>query len=189
MNHEETENDISARFFGGNYESLDEDRKKVTHHIAAHKHISKNTADSFNESLTFGQRIADKVASFGGSWPFIIIFATIISLWMLLNSYLLVKNNLVFDPYPYILLNLGLSMLAAVQAPVILMSANRQAARDRQTAEHDYEVNLKAEIEIMALHDKVDSLREKQWDALIKMQQEQIDMLKNLVTQLESSNK
>ena len=131
---------------------------------------------------TFGQKMADKVASFGGSWTFISIFMGVMVTWIFLNSFILIK--LVegsFDPYPYILLNLVLSMLAAIQAPIILMSQNRQAYKDRLSAEHDYEVNLKAEIEIIGLHEKMDSLREKQWSELIAIQQEQLRLLSQLL--------
>jgi uncharacterized membrane protein len=101
--------------------------------------------------------------------------------WVILNSYILVNYNKTFDPYPYILLNLFLSMLASIQAPIILMSQNRQAEKDRQNAEHDYEVNLKAELEIMLLHEKVDLLREGQWSELIAIQKEQLRLLGNLI--------
>nr|WP_282097571.1 DUF1003 domain-containing protein [Luteibacter sp. SG786] len=128
--------------------------------------------------MTFGQRLADNVSRFGGSWTFIIIFGLGLLLWTGLNSYVLHKP---FDPYPYIFLNLMLSMLAAVQAPVIMMSQNRQAAMDRLDAANDYKVNLKAEIEIMALHDKLDQMRTEQLAALLAKQQEQIDLLMKLV--------
>jgi uncharacterized membrane protein len=130
--------------------------------------------------MTFGQRLADKVARFGGSWTFISIFAVVLVLWILLNLFILITYKKSFDPYPYILLNLFLSMIAAIQAPIILMSQNRQAYKDRLSAEHDYEVNLKAELEIMALHEKIDLLREKQWSELISIQQEQIKILRQL---------
>lgn len=106
------------------------------------------------------------MASFGGSWTFIGLFAAIALLWVGLNAFLLMRRGRTFDPYPYILLNLFLSMLAAIQAPIILMSQNRQSEKDRIRAEHDYEVNLKAELEIMLLHEKIDLLREKQWKEL-----------------------
>jgi uncharacterized membrane protein len=108
----------------------------------------------------------------------------VLVIWVLLNSFILITYNETFDPYPYILLNLVLSMLAAIQAPVILMSQNRQAYTDRLSAEHDYEVNLKAELEIMALHEKIDLLREKQWGDLISMQQEQLSLLGQLIEEL-----
>jgi uncharacterized membrane protein len=135
--------------------------------------------------MTFGQKLADKVASFGGSWTFISIFAAVLVVWILLNSLILVRlGSGAFDPYPYILLNLFLSMLAAIQAPIILMSQNRQAYKDRMSAEHDYEVNLKAELEIMTLHEKIDLLRESQWGELISIQQEQLDLLGRLTKDL-----
>jgi uncharacterized membrane protein len=120
------------------------------------------------------------VATFGGSWLFIIMFALSLLAWVLLNFFLLVRRGETFDPYPYILLNLFLSMLAAIQAPVILMSQSRQAEKDRVDAAHDYEVNLKAELEILSLHEKLDELREKKWGELILLQQEQIQLLTQL---------
>ena len=145
------------------------------------KHVARNINKEFDETLTFGQRLADRVASFGGSWTFIIIFALVLLIWIVLNSFVLARMNSAFDPYPYILLNLFLSMLAAIQAPVIMMSQNRQAAKDRLDAAHDYEVNMKAELEIADLHKKVDELRETQWQELIEMQQEQIRLLTQLL--------
>jgi len=125
---------------------------------------------------------SDKVAAFGGSWTFIIIFSAILLSWVLLNTLILARHSESFDPYPYILLNLFLSMLAAVQAPIILMAQNRQGVKDRLDATHDYEVNLKAELEILSLHDKIDELREMKWAELITMQQEQIRLLTQLIT-------
>ena len=117
------------------------------------------------------------MARFGGSWTFVGLFAAVMLAWVALNALLLVNRGRTFDPYPYILLNLFLSMLAAIQAPVILMSQNRQSEKDRISAEHDYEVNLKAELEIMLLHEKIDALREKQWDELLQIQKEQLMLL------------
>jgi len=128
-----------------------------------------------------GQRAADAVASFGGSWTFIIIFVAILVVWVGLNSFVLVRYEKAFDLYPYILLNLFLSMLAAIQAPIILMSQNRQEEKDRLNAEHDYEVNLKAELEIMLLHEKLDLLREGQWGELLAIQKEQLGLLRDLI--------
>jgi uncharacterized membrane protein len=125
------------------------------------------------------------VAKFGGSWTFIILFGVVLVCWVILNSVILANYNKVFDPYPYILLNLFLSMLASIQAPIILMSQNRQAELDRENAEHDYEVNLKAELEIMLLHEKVDLLREGQWGELIAIQKEQLNLLKSLIEKQE----
>jgi len=174
------EREVAEQLFHKKYEDLGEREKKVNRHLAERTHIAKNTSQEFAEQMTFGQRIADRVAAFGGSWAFISLFGGVLLFWVLLNSFLLLEINRTFDPYPYILLNLVLSMLAAIQAPVILMSQNRQAQRDRLDAEHDYEVNLKAELEIMALHQKIDLLREKQWSDLVAIQQEQLKLLSQL---------
>lgn len=172
--------DVAKNLLGLPYESLDELTKKIARHVAERKHIARNTTKEFEAQTTFGQRAADAVAAFGGSWTFIALFAAILVVWVGLNSFILVKYDKIFDPYPYILLNLFLSMLAAIQAPVILMSQNRQAEKDRLNAEHDYEVNLKAELEIMMLHEKVDSLRESQWSELLAIQKEQLRLLGDL---------
>jgi uncharacterized membrane protein len=179
--------EISEKYFRMKYEQLGEREKKVARHLAERIHISRNVSQDFSEQQTFGQRLADKVAAFGGSWTFISIFAVVLIIWVLLNSFVLITYNETFDPYPYILLNLFLSMLAAIQAPIILMSQNRQAYKDRLSAEHDYEVNLKAEIEIMALHEKIDLLREKQWSELISMQQKQLRLLSQLIEDLKKN--
>jgi len=168
----------AEKLIGASYEAMDERTKKVARHITERKHISKNTAI---EKKTFGQQAADAVAKFGGSWAFIILFGVVLVCWVILNSYILVNYNKDFDPYPYILLNLFLSMLASIQAPIILMSQNRQAEKDRLNAEHDYEVNLKAELEIMLLHEKIDLLREEQWSELIAIQKEQLSLLGSLI--------
>ncbi|HKD78319.1 MAG TPA: DUF1003 domain-containing protein [Candidatus Angelobacter sp.] len=121
--------------------------------------VSRNPNVEEQEMLTFGQRVADKVATFGGSWTFIIIFGVILAVWVILNSSALLAKH--FDPYPYILLNLFLSMIASIQAPVIMMSQNRQAAKDRLKSDLDFEVNLKAEMEVAHLHRKVDHIYER----------------------------
>jgi uncharacterized membrane protein len=173
--------EVAEKLLGVPYESLDERSKKVARHIAGRKHIARNTVKEFDAKTTLGQRAADVVAAFGGSWTFIAIFAAILVVWVGLNSFTLVKYDKSFDPYPYILLNLFLSMLAAIQAPIILMSQKRQAQKDRLNAEHDYEVNLKAELEIMLLHEKVDLLREGQWGELLAIQKEQLRLLGDLI--------
>lgn len=131
------------------------------------------------EQPTFGQRTADRVAAFGGSWAFIGIFVAVLAAWVLYNS----GRQPRFDPYPFILLNLLLSCIAAIQAPLILMSQNRQVDKDRQRAEADFLVNLKAEMEILALHDKLDELREKRWRELVAQQEAQIALLQRLLAQ------
>jgi len=173
--------ELAKKLFKVDPESLPEREHRVVRHFSERRHISRNTNQEFEKKLTMGQQLADKVAGFGGSWTFIIIFATILLCWVVLNSVILVRQSASFDPYPYILLNLFLSMLAAVQAPVILMSQNRQGVKDRLDAAHDYEVNLKAELEILSLHEKIDELREMKWSELITMQQEQIRLLTKLL--------
>lgn len=140
--------------------------------------LAKNINTEFDSNITTGQRIADKVASFGGSWKFIIIFAGIIFSWVLINTFILLKKP--FDPYPFILLNLVLSCLAALQAPVIMMSQNRQSAKDRYQAEHDYQVNLKAELEIRHLHEKMDFITH-QWVKLMETQEMQMEVMEELL--------
>src|SRR3954469_14236758 len=175
--------ELAKRVFDASVEGLSERERRVLHSFATRLHISRNTNRQFDEKLTFGQRLADKVAAFGGSWTFILIFAAVLLTWVVLNTIILARRGNTFDPYPYILLNLFLSMIAALQAPVIMMSQNRQAAKDRLDAAHDYEVNLKAELEILGLHEKLDELREKKWAELILMQQEQIKLLTELLAE------
>ncbi|MBX7218714.1 MAG: DUF1003 domain-containing protein [Blastocatellia bacterium] len=147
---------------------MQRDRKKLTEiekrfirRLAERGLVSANVNEEFEEHLTFGQRVADKLSTFGGSWPFIFLFGMVLCGWMILNSFIFPRafSREGFDPYPYILLNLGLSCLAALQAPIIMMSQNRQAAKDRIQAEQDYQVNLKSEFEISRLHEKVDSMQ------------------------------
>jgi len=166
--------EIASKLLGLPYETLDERAKSVARHIAERTPIARNISADFDAAPSFGQRAADAVASFGGSWGFVGLFAATMLVWVGLNAFLLMARGATFDPYPYILLNLFLSMLAAIQAPVILMSQNRQSEKDRMNAEHDYEVNLKAELEIMLLHDKLDQLREGQWRELLAVQSEQL---------------
>ncbi|MCY1546219.1 hypothetical protein D9M68_822080 [compost metagenome] len=132
---------------------------------------------------TFGQRIADKVASFGGSWTFIIAFGCFILLWISTNVYFLTNKG--FDPYPFILLNLILSCLAALQAPVIMMSQNRQEDKDRLRAKKDYMINLKAEIELRALHEKIDHLIIHQQQELLEIQRIQIEMMNDILEKID----
>ena len=181
--------DTAEKLFRSKYEELTELEKHVAHHITERTPISTNVVHDLSKRLTFGQKMADKVASFGGSWIFISIFMVVMVIWIFLNSFILIKLDSSFDPYPYILLNLVLSMLAAIQAPIILMSQNRQAYKDRLSAEHDYEVNLKAELEIIALHQKVDSLRQEQWKELISIQEEQLKLLGQLIEDMKKDKR
>ncbi len=173
--------EIATGLLRRSFDELTELEKHVVGHVADGLHVSRNTNREFDSQLTFGQRLADRVADFGGSWSFIMIAGVVLTAWLLINAVVLRRVGKPFDPYPFILLNLVLSMVAALQAPVILMSQNRHEAKDRLDAAHDYEVNLKAELEIMSLHQKVDALRERQWEDLITLQQKQIELLTRLL--------
>jgi uncharacterized membrane protein len=139
----------------------------------------KIDAEDENQRMTFGQRIADKVASFGGSWTFIISFGLFLLLWISLNVFWF--SNKGFDPYPFILLNLILSSIAALQAPVIMMSQNRQEEKDRERAKKDYMINLKSELEIRMLHEKIDHLILKEQQEVIEIHKVQIDMMNDIL--------
>ena len=145
--------------------------------------ISANLDTNVKEDFSFGQRLADKVASFGGSWKFIIIFGIALVVWMIVNVVFLASKA--FDPYPFILLNLILSTIAALQAPVIMMSQNRQEEKDRERSKNDYMINLKSELEIRMLHEKVDYMLMNQQEHLMQIQQIQIDMMNDIIQQLE----
>ena len=140
--------------------------------------LSRNPDDEIQSDLTFGQRVADRIAAIGGSWKFIISFGITLFVWISINSVVLLTRP--FDPYPYILLNLVLSCLAAIQAPIIMMSQNRQESRDRLHAMRDYQVNLKAELEIRHLNQKIDHLMCHQWERLVEIQQIQIDLIREI---------
>jgi uncharacterized membrane protein len=148
--------ELARHLLGKPLEALDEEEQRVLSAIASGTTGVRDASDVAEEQATFGERLADRVAEIGGSWGFIIVFTAVLLGWMVLNSNVLGRIGLVFDPYPYIFLNLMLSTLAAVQAPVIMMSQNRQAAKDRLTAALDYETNLRAELEILRLHRKMD---------------------------------
>jgi uncharacterized membrane protein len=150
--------------------------RSVIHRFIHRKPIARDPDAAYSSQMTFGERLADRVAAFGGSWTFITLFLIVMAAWMVINS----RRAAPFDPFPFILLNLLLSCLAALQAPVIMMSQNRQAAKDRLDARHDYEVNLKAEMEIVSLHLKMDELREKQWALLMELQHRQVELLTKL---------
>lgn len=177
-----TPDEIAAKLLGMPYDQLDEQTRRIATHVAGRRSIARNTVKDYDDAATVGQRAADRVALFGGSWTFIGIFVAVLVVWVCLNTFILASRRDVFDPYPFILLNLFLSMLAAIQAPIILMSQNRHAEKDRLNAAHDYEVNLKAELEIMMLHEKMDLLRQEQWADLLKLQKEQLQLLRALVT-------
>jgi len=151
---------------------------EVLDSIREHDLLSKNVDAEFEQKWTFGERLADRIATFGGSWAFLICFGAFLALWITMNTLVFVLRPP--DPYPFILLNLLLSCLAAIQAPIIMMSQNRQEAKDRLRSEHDYQVNLKAELEIRHLHDKLDHLLSHQWDRLATIQEIQLDLLEEI---------
>lgn len=178
---------LAEQLLHQDFDSLSPGEQGVIDRIARGLRISRNVLKEHEKKLTTGQRLADRVASFGGSWPFILLFVLVLISWIVMNTFILA--NRAFDPYPYILLNLVLSMLAAIQAPVIMMSQNRHSEKDRIDAAHDYEINLKAELEIMSLHQKLDSLRDVQWRELIAVQEEQMSMLRQLAEDIQAFKK
>ena len=157
---------------------LDDLEKEVLNSISHSKILSEKIEDIMDEEITFGDRLSDKVASFGGSWKFIIAFFSFMAFWIVLNVVLL--HDKVFDPYPFILLNLLLSCLASIQAPLIMMSQNRVEAKDRTRSEHDYKINLKSELEIQLLHKKIDHLLIHQNTHLLEMQRIQAEMMETI---------
>jgi uncharacterized membrane protein len=159
----------------GELTSLEEE---VLSSLRQHELLTTNVEVEFEKDRTFGERLADHIAAFGGSWTFLICFGVFLAVWIMINSAVLYWRPV--DPYPYILLNLVLSCLAAVQAPIIMMSQNRQEAKDRLRSQHDYQINLKAELEIRHLHEKLDHLLSHQWERLVEIQQIQLELLSHL---------
>jgi uncharacterized membrane protein len=184
MSTENVEQDLSQQLLGAPYEQLSPLQKSVVDLLCADqpsglgKHLDL-------DDRTYWQRLADRVAEIGGSWGFIFSFGAFLVLWMGLNVLILGPLwHRAFDPYPFIFLNLMLSMLAAIQAPVIMMSQNRAATKDRLAAEHDYMTNLRAELDIMRLHDKLDAIRTNEIEALLKQQSEALKLLKQEIGEL-----
>ncbi|KOS05499.1 hypothetical protein AM493_05225 [Flavobacterium akiainvivens] len=161
---------------------LDDMEKKVVQSLKDKSLVSDNPDDE-DPNLTLGQRVADKVAAFGGSWTFILSFIFFLLAWIGINAFFLANKG--FDPYPFILLNLILSCVAALQAPVIMMSQNRQGEKDREKAQNDYMVNLKSELEIRLLHEKIDHLILHQEQSLLEIQQVQIDMMNDILKKID----
>jgi uncharacterized membrane protein len=159
--------------------------REVIGSITEDELLSENINLREDEAATLGERLADKVAAFGGSWTFITIFFLILLLWMAFNVVMLHDKG--FDPYPFILLNLVLSCLAAIQAPIIMMSQNRQESKDRERGEHDYKINLKAELEIRMLHEKIDHLLLEQNKKLLELQQTQNEMFSQMAKSIEKN--
>jgi uncharacterized membrane protein len=152
--------------------------QEVLSSLREHEVLATNVDAEFEKEWTFGERLADRLATFGGSWTFLICFGVFLWAWIIMNSAVLYWRPV--DPYPFILLNLVLSCLAAVQAPIIMMSQNRQEAKDRLRSQHDYQVNLKAELEIRHLHEKIDHLLSHQWERLVEIQRIQLEMLSQI---------
>jgi uncharacterized membrane protein len=152
--------------------------QEVVRSLREHEILASNVDAEFEQNWSFGERLADKIAAFGGSWTFLISFGVFLAIWIAMNSAALLWRPL--DPYPFIFLNLILSCIAAIQAPVIMMSQNRQEEKDRVRSQHDYQVNLKAELEIRHLHEKVDHLLSHQWERLVQIQELQLELLADL---------
>jgi len=161
---------------------ISEMEKQVIESVAKNELLSKDLEEELSKDLTPAQRIADKIAGFGGSWTFILSFFLFLLLWMAINVFILVKRP--FDPFPFILLNLILSCLAAIQAPVIMMSQNRKEEKDRKRSQNDYKVNLKAELEIKLLHEKIDHMIIDQNQRMLEIQQLQTDYLDDILKAL-----
>lgn len=177
--------ELATRLLGTSWDDLNVAEQKVLDDFVRRRPISRDPADVFEFGPTRWDRLADKVAAVGGSWSFIFSFMFVLAAWMFLNAGVLGSPRLIFDPYPYIFLNLLLSMLAALQAPIIMMSQNRQAAKDRIAAGDDYRVNLKAELEILALHEKIDALRIEHLEAIARSQAEMLALLREQVDRRE----
>jgi len=176
----ENRTETAKRFLAKELDKLSEQERQVVDRFISRGRVARNVAHEFEEQMTFGQRVADRVAAIIGSWRFIIIQSTMLAVWIALNITAYIYR---WDPYPFILLNLALSFQAAYAAPIIMMSQNRQSEKDHLQAKNDYEVNLKAELEILQLHDKFNELRDSSWVDLVRMQQQQIEMLEKLVSE------
>jgi uncharacterized membrane protein/uncharacterized membrane protein YeaQ/YmgE (transglycosylase-associated protein family) len=163
--------------FEAQMKRLGDHERRALERLRSRGPVAKDANAAFEDQLTFGQRVADRVATFGGSWTFIGTFLLLMLLWMIWNT----ESTRRFDPFPFILLNLVLSCIAALQAPVIMMSQNRQAAKDRLMASNDFEVNLRAEMELVRLHARFDELHERDWQALVEMQRRQIELLESIL--------
>ncbi len=148
--------------------------QRVADSLATNAMLAENIEETYAEKRSFGEQLSDRLSSFGGSWTFIVAFAVVLAVWIVVN---LIARGTAFDPYPFILLNLLLSCIAAIQAPIIMMSQKRQEAKDRLRSLNDYQVNLKAELEIRHLHEKIDHLLNRQWQRLAEIQQVQLEIM------------
>jgi uncharacterized membrane protein len=170
--------DTARKFLNKELEKLSDHEREIVKQFISRGRVARNVAREFEEHMTVGQRLADRFAEVMGSWQFIITQSCILAVWVSFNVTAFIKH---WDPYPFILLNLVLSFQAAYAAPIIMMSQNRQAEKDRLQSKNDYEVDLKAEMEIMQLHEKFNNLRDSYWEDLVVMQQQQIEMLERIV--------
>ena len=173
--------ETAIKFLAKELDELPEQEREIVQRFIERSRVSRDVQKEFEERLTLGQRVADRVAVTMGSWRFIIIQSTILAIWVTFNVVAYINH---WDPYPFILLNLALSFQAAYAAPIIMMSQNRQADKDRLQTKNDYEVDLKAELEIMQLQEKLNELHDHYWVDLVAMQQQQIEMLERIVAQV-----
>ena len=176
-----TRKETARKYMVKELEKLSEQEREIVQRFISRGRIARNVAKEFEENLTLGQRISDGVAEMMGSWRFIIIQSSLLAGWVVLNISAYIHH---WDPYPFILLNLALSFQAAYAAPIIMMSQNRQSEKDRLQSKNDYEVDMKAEMEIMQLHEKFNELRDSYWSDLVRMQQQQIEMLDRLLAEV-----
>ena len=176
----ENRTETAKRLLAKELEKLTGQERQVVESFINRGRVARNVTHEFEEQLSFGQRVADRFAQIIGSWRFIIIQSVLLAIWIALNVTAQVYR---WDPYPFILLNLAMSFQAAYAAPILMMSQNRQAEKDHLQAKNDYEVNLKAELEIMQLHEKFNELRDSLWVDLMRLQQQQIEMLERLLSE------
>lgn len=173
--------ETARKFIGEELKKLAPHEREIIERFINRKQVARNVTHEFEEQLSFSERLADKFAEVMGSWRFILIQSALLGVWVALNVTAFVNH---WDPYPFILLNLALSFQAAYAAPIIMMSQNRQADKDRLQSKNDYEVNLKAEMEIMQLHEKFNDLRDSLWVELVEMQQQQIEILEKIASDI-----
>jgi len=176
-----TRAETAKRFVNQEIKNLTLHEREIIERFINRKKVARNIEQEFEQQLTFGERLADRFAAVMGSWRFIIAQSVLLTLWVILNVNAYIQH---WDPYPFILLNLALSFQAAYAAPIIMMSQNRQADKDRLQSKNDYEVNLKAEMEIMQLHDKFNEMRDSLWMEFVHMQEQQLDMLEKIVAEV-----
>ncbi|MEW6126700.1 MAG: DUF1003 domain-containing protein [Acidobacteriota bacterium] len=170
--------ETAKKFIGDELKKLTPQEREIIERFVNHRQVARNVTSEYEEQLTFGEKLADRFAEVMGSWRFIVAQTILLTIWVILNITAFINH---WDPYPFILLNLALSFQAAYAAPIIMMSQNRQADKDRLQSRNDYEVNLKAEMEILQLHEKFNDLRDSLWVELVEMQQQQLEILEEIV--------